>query len=169
MLLWHNRVLFVVSNYITSDKLLQTWDLCLWQWCCSGGAPNHTKCQFLHDVALKFWEECAYWSGCVYFQSFRTFSCFGLLGLVTTNTAGNCCFWFCKLPRHVIRICINSLLELFSGLTLKNVETWAWTVVSGLLRPAVRTPPPPQALPSDLKVSSYIYSEHDMTRHVTLT
>ena len=47
---------YVVSTYVTTDNLLQTWDLYLWQWCCNQklwGAPNHTKCQFLHNVALK--------------------------------------------------------------------------------------------------------------------
>lgn len=36
-----------------SDKLLQTWDLYLPEWCCTlWVAPNCTKCKFLHNVAL---------------------------------------------------------------------------------------------------------------------
>lgn len=36
-----------------SDKLLQTWDLYLPEWCCTlWVAPNCTKFKFLHNVAL---------------------------------------------------------------------------------------------------------------------
>ena len=52
-----NVVLFVFSIYITPDKLLQTWDLYLPQCCYTqklGAVPNHTKCWFVHNVALSF-------------------------------------------------------------------------------------------------------------------
>ena len=42
-------------TYITSDRLLQIWDLCLRQRSCTQklwGAPNHIKCWFLHNAAL---------------------------------------------------------------------------------------------------------------------
>lgn len=47
--------LLVVSTYIRSEKLLQSWDLYVRQLCCAQklwGAPNLTICQFLDNVAL---------------------------------------------------------------------------------------------------------------------
>lgn len=47
--------MFKVSTYITSEELLQTWDLDLWQWCCTAklwGVPDGTKRKFLHNVAF---------------------------------------------------------------------------------------------------------------------
>lgn len=110
---WHITcswcVLFVVITYITSDELLQTWDLYL---CHSETAPNHVKWQILHDVAFE--------SARLNEQRRNTTSKLGSWGSLALRSA-KCSFWFSV--RHIFSPLILAQTGLFFFILYFKLQT----------------------------------------------